>query len=298
MFDQRANDIFAPASLAILTLAGLFLSWVLVGLFGDASWLGCGIIMATLILLYIPLRLVERRSRLRHAERNWAMAGEKVAAQEALEKLEETYSNTLQAIALAIDSNDSYANGHAARVAGVAIKIGKALLLSDADLKSLEKAALLHDIGKIWIPDYVLHKETQLTADERTLIRKHPVVAAELLDASNSLKREVTAVLHHHERFDGSGYPYGLKGLAIPIEARIIAVADAFDAMTSERPFRSALLMREALDELYSNAGAQFDPRVVEAFLNVLDDISKETEKVARVEKHFGARLYSMVGNC
>ncbi len=257
-----------------------------------------GIIAGVMLLMYYVLTYLERTARLRQMKRNWELAGEKVHLMESVAKLEENCLTTIQSIAAALDANDTYSNGHATRVSGFAVKIGRAMGLCQDELDSLERAALLHDIGRVYVPDHVWRKEGPLTPEEQALVRQHPVLGADIVDSLKSLKQEAKAILHHHERYDGSGYPYGLKGLAIPLEARILAVADAFDAMTSDRPYRSALLMREALEELYSNAGNQFDPRVVEAFLTVLDDISQEAEVVTFEQKRFGARLYSLVGNC
>jgi HD-GYP domain-containing protein (c-di-GMP phosphodiesterase class II) len=251
--------------------------------------------MVSLLLIFSHL---ERISRLRQVENNWALAGENVRLMEELNDSEERYIGCLKAIVSAADAHDPYTSGHSERVACVALKIGRVMGMAEQELRSLEQAALFHDIGMLWVPTSILVKEHPLSADEQATIRRHTVHGAELLDCVRSLKAESQVVLHHHERFDGTGYPYGLKGHAIPLAARILAVADAFDAMTSERPYRSSLLMREALEELYSNAGGQFDPRVVEAFLNALDDITRETEPSNPVTKRFEARLYSMVGNC
>ncbi|MSM41233.1 MAG: HD domain-containing protein [Geobacter sp.] len=291
-------DHFTTNCMAVLTVGGCLLWLCLSGYVGGARLELAGVIAVSMLLMYYLLGYMERTARLRQMKRNWEMAGEKVQLMESINRLEEGHLATIQTIAAALDANDTYANGHADRVAGFAVKIGKAMGLCQDELDALERAALLHDIGRIFVQDHIWRKEGPLTAEEQAQIRQYPVLGAEIIDSIKPLKLEAQAVLHHHERFDGSGYPYGLKGLAIPLEARILAVADAFDAMTSERPFRSALLMREALEELYSNAGNQFDPRVVEAFLTVLDDISRETEVMSFSQKRFGARLYSMVGNC
>jgi len=291
-------DNFPTNCMAVLTIGGCVIWICLTGYLGLARLEAAGVIALSMCLMYFVLTYLERSARLRQMKRNWELAGEKVQLMEGNARLEETHLSTIQSIAAALDENDTYANGHAARVAGFAVKIGRAMGLCQGELDSLERAALLHDIGKIYVPDHVWRKEGPLTAEEQSLVRQHPVLGADMIDSIKPLKLEAQSILHHHERFDGTGYPYGLKGLAIPLEARILAVADAFDAMTSERPYRSALLMREALEELYSNAGSQFDPRVVEGFLTVLDDISRETEVVTFVQKRFGARLYSTVGNC
>lgn len=282
----------------VFVAAGVVLAAGVAGPFALTGWQGAALVAAVLSVVYWVARREERSVRLRLLERNWALAGEKVELQEAMTRVEESYLGTLMAIAGAADANDAYASGHAARVASYAVKTGRALGLDGGELRSLERAAFLHDIGKIWIPGGVLTKEGPLTAEEVALVRQHPVTGAELLDAVRGGRNDAIAVLHHHERFDGTGYPYGLKGYNIPIEARILAVADAFDAMTSERPYRSAMMMGEALDGLCANAGSQFDPRVVEAFMGALEEISQDADSMRMVEKRFGARLYSLVGNC
>lgn len=282
----------------LLTATGGMLWWGLASYLGAARLQGALLIFAAMLPLYFVFTRLERVATMRLVNKNWALAGENVRLMETLDEAEERFVSSLRSIAEVVDAHDAYANGHSKRVADVAVKIGRKLNMSEKELKSLETAALFHDIGMVWVPHHILMKEQPLTADEQASIRKHTVQGAELLDSVRSLKDEGNTVLHHHERFDGTGYPYGLKGVAIPLAARVLAVADAFDAMTSERPYRPALLMREALEELYSNAGGQFDPRVVEAFLNALDDITRENETMRPERIRFGARLYSMVGNC
>jgi len=292
------SDNFPTNCIAVLTIGGCLVWLCISGYLGMQRLEAAGVISVTMLVMYYVLTYLERTARLNQIKKNWELAGEKVHLMESIGKLEDGYLATIQSMAAAIDANATYSNGHSARVSGFALKIGRAMGLCQDELDSLERAALLHDIGSIYIPDHVWRKEGPLTAEEQSLVRQHPVLGAEIIDSVNSFKQETKAILHHHERYDGTGYPYGLKGLAIPLESRILAVADAFDAMTSERPYRSELNMRDALEELYSNAGSQFDPRVVESFLMVLDDITRETEVVTFPQKRFGARVYSMVGNC
>ncbi|WP_243371445.1 HD-GYP domain-containing protein [Geotalea sp. SG265] len=285
-------------SLVVLAVTGVMLFGAISSFSGSARMetaICIAVAMLGLLLMFLHL---ERISTLRQVEKNWALAGENVRLMEALNEMEDRYGACMKALVSAVDAHDPYASGHSERVASVSVKIGRAMGLAEEQLKSLEKAALFHDVGMLWVPTAILVKEQPLSPDEQAAIRRHTVHGAELLDCVKPLKEESQVVLHHHERFDGTGYPYGLKGHAIPLAARILAVADAFDAMTSERPYRSSLLMREALEELYSNAGGQFDPRVVEAFLNALDDISRENEPSTPAAKRFEARLFSMVGNC
>ncbi|GAM07947.1 cyclic di-GMP phosphodiesterase response regulator RpfG [Geobacter sp. OR-1] len=292
------SDNFPTNCMAVLTIGGCLIWLCMPGYLGMQRLEAAGVISVSMLVMYYVLTYLERTARLSQIKKNWELAGEKVHLMESISKLEENYLSTIQSIAAAIDANATYSSGHSARVAGFAVKIGRAMGLCQDELDSLERAALLHDIGTIYIPDHVWRKEGPLTVEEQSLVRQHSVLGAEIIDSVKSLKQESLAIMHHHERYDGTGYPYGLKGLAIPLESRILAVADAFDAMTSERPYRDVLNMRDALEELYSNAGSQFDPRVVEGFLTVLDDITRETEVVTFANKRFGARVYSMVGNC
>jgi HD-GYP domain-containing protein (c-di-GMP phosphodiesterase class II) len=289
---------YLTLSLIVLGTTGLVLDGAISHFAGGSGLATALCIAVTMVSLFMMFMHLERAATLRQVKNNWALAGENVRLMEALNDSEDRYVACLKALISAVDAHDPYAAGHSERVASVSVKIGRAMGLADDQLKSLEKAALFHDVGMLWVPNAILVKEQPLSSDEQAAIRRHTVHGAELLDCVRTLKDESQAVLHHHERFDGTGYPYGLKGHAIPLAARILAVADAFDAMTSERPYRSSLLMREALEELYSNAGGQFDPRVVEAFLNALDDISRENEVTTPTTKRFEARLFSMVGNC
>ena len=143
--------------------------------------------------------------------------------------------------------------------------LGRVLGLSKDETAFLQQAGLVHDIGKIGIPDKVLNKPTSLTADERYLVRLHPILGASILSRMPGMNRLVPIVLHHHECWDGSGYPSGVAGVRVPLEARIILVVDAFDAMTSNRPYGRVLTTEEALAELRAHAGTQFDPRLVDA---------------------------------
>jgi HD-GYP domain-containing protein (c-di-GMP phosphodiesterase class II) len=144
------------------------------------------------------------------------------------------------------------------------------LSLDNEDIENIRKAALLHDLGKICVPDHILMKPDKLSDEEMDIIRKHPLDGAKILEAVEPIRDAKHIIRHHHEFFDGSGYPDGLKGEAIPLGARIIAVADAFGAMTTDRPYRKALSTVEAVNELKQFSGIQFDPHIVEIFISVL----------------------------
>lgn len=185
--------------------------------------------------------------------------------------LERTFLGTISALAAAVDAKDPYTYGHANWVTHYAVAIAECLRLDESEVQTIRIASILHDIGKIGIDGAILQKPDDLTIEEREVVRKHPAIGADILASLEFLSETVPLVLFHHEQYGGGGYPSGISGTAIPLGARIIAVADAYDAMTSDRPYRTALTGEEARAELRRNAGRQFDPSVVEAFLAFLE---------------------------
>ncbi len=191
-----------------------------------------------------------------------------------LMELEDRYRK--QALAMActlvslVDLRDSYTGSHSGRVAGYARSTAVQLGLNDADIDELVMAALLHDIGKIGVSDQVLLKPGKLTNEEFQQIKRHPELGWMALKNMNDFKTISLIVLHHHERYDGGGYPGGLKSTEIPLGSRIIAVADSYDAMTTDRPYRTSLSPLQALEELERCRGSQFDSDVLTAFLQSL----------------------------
>jgi putative nucleotidyltransferase with HDIG domain len=183
--------------------------------------------------------------------------------------MEQSYLQTVTALENAIEAKDPYTKGHSKRVADVSVMIAEVLNLSEQEKEHLRFAALLHDVGKIGISKDLLWKRCSLDECEEQEMRVHPDKGVQILEPVHFLKPVLSAIRHHHENFDGSGYPLGLKGNEIPFKARIIKVADAWDAMTSERPYRAALSPDEANAELARHAGIQFDPAIVEVFLQV-----------------------------
>src|SRR5438128_12387017 len=175
-------------------------------------------------------------------------------------------------VALGLKVKDRESRAHNLRVARLCVHIGRQMSMSAYELRVLARAGLMHDIGKLAIPDEVLGKHAALDESEWNLIRTHPEMGLTLLDRPGQSSRETLAVLYHHERLDGSGYPYGLKAEAIPIEARIVAVADTFDALTSDRPYRKACTQAEARRVLTEEAGARLDARAVSALFMALDE--------------------------
>ena len=178
---------------------------------------------------------------------------------------EAAYLGVIGALATALDARDPYTAGHSQRVADLSVAIGRQMQLSDADLETLRLGALLHDIGKIGVSDAILRKPGKLTADEFEQIKLHPTLGARILKPLRFLDAQLAVVELHHERPDGRGYPHGLKGVEIPLFARIVHVADAFDAMTSARAYRSALPVSAAIAELWRLISLDFDPQTVQA---------------------------------
>jgi putative nucleotidyltransferase with HDIG domain len=174
------------------------------------------------------------------------------------------------ALALAIEAKDARTRSHCERVATMAVEIGARLRLDDGDLKALGRAALLHDVGKIGMPDAILQKPEHLTDAEFAVVKEHPSLGYRMIRSAGMDTREALWVLHHHEFFDGSGYPDGLSGNEIPLGARIILVADAFDAMTVDRPYRRARPARQAVAELRRCADVEFDTAVVEVLARIV----------------------------
>ncbi len=190
----------------------------------------------------------------------------------ALSELEASYQATLLALSATLDARDRETEGHSQRVTKLALAIGRKLALTPKELTNLERGALLHDVGKIGISDNILLKAGSLTPEERELMHRHPEMGYEMLKGVPFLQEALPVVLHHQEMYDGTGYPHGLSGEQIPLGARIFAVADSYDAMTSTRPYRAAMRHEDALQEILRCRGTQFDPRVVEAFLSLFDE--------------------------
>ena len=181
------------------------------------------------------------------------------------------YKGTMKALAAAIDAKDPYTRGHSQRVVEYALLGGVALSFSQEELEVLEYASILHDIGKIGIADSILSKPGHLNAEEYSAFLEHPVIGANIIDGIPFLNAARALVLHHHERYDGTGYPDGLKGENIPIGARLLAVADTFDSITTDRPYHAALSADHAIDELRRCSRDQFCPIAVEAFISAFE---------------------------
>ncbi len=187
----------------------------------------------------------------------------------ALQQIEETYDQTLEALGAALDLRDASTAGHCARVASYTLKIARSMACGPEQLREIRRAAYLHDIGKIGIPDGILLKNGALTGEEQEIMRTHVTIGYELVKRIVFLQPAAEIVLAHQERFDGSGYPRGLRGQDIPLGARIFSLADTLDAMTSDRPYRKAVLLDTAIEEIERESGQQFDPKVVGVFLSI-----------------------------
>jgi response regulator RpfG family c-di-GMP phosphodiesterase len=213
--------------------------------------------------------------RLLAAKRGYESYLERMVAQRtaeldgALRSCEDAYRTTLKALVAALEARDSETHGHSERVVNFSLRLGRELALDSEQTRSLEFGSLLHDIGKIGVPDAILRKPARLDEEEWVRMREHPLHGQKILRGIEFLEGAARVVAQHHERWDGTGYPLGLSGAQIDLNARIFAVADAFDAITSDRVYRAGRSYDEALAELEAHAGRQFDPHVVEAFRRV-----------------------------
>ncbi|MFH1622386.1 MAG: HD-GYP domain-containing protein [Candidatus Omnitrophota bacterium] len=198
--------------------------------------------------------------------------------QRQIEKNKRMFLETTRALATTIDAKDHYTHGHTERVTQISLAMAKKLIMShrikvdSAFLEELNIASLLHDIGKIGIPEYILNKRGKLSEEERRRINEHPLIGAAILEPIGDLKRAIEGVKYHHERFDGTGYPEGLKGHYIPLIANIISVADSYDAMTTNRPYRPALSKKDTLEEIKKGIGAQYHPLAAKVLIELVNE--------------------------
>jgi putative nucleotidyltransferase with HDIG domain len=198
---------------------------------------------------------------------------QKLQAQRAMERSAAVLLQAVQALIQALDERDNSTAEHSQRVSDLAVELGRKMGLEEDQLYSLRLAALLHDVGKIGIRDHVLLKEGRLSDEENSLMRLHPIKGAEILSRIEELSDVISAVLHHHENFDGTGYPNGLKGVAIPLYARIIRVADTWDAMTSDRIYRPGMPKDKARAHFLEFAGRLYDPEISEHLIRRVDEL-------------------------
>ena len=189
------------------------------------------------------------------------------------QELQRSYTATVSALSNAVEARDAYTGQHAERVAAYGIRIARSVGLPVSDHSELEFGFLLHDIGKVAVPDAILYKPEALTAEERALMEQHPLIGAAIVARVGFLSGAVEVVRSHHERWDGRGYPDGLAGEQIPLSARVFAVADVLDALTTDRPYRPASTFAVAREMITAESGTQFDPRVVAAFNSIEDGV-------------------------
>src|SRR5436190_8638520 len=213
----------------------------------------------------------------------------------ALDSLEEAYRSTLKALTAALETRDSETHGHSERVVTYSLRLGREYGLSSEAMKALEFGSLLHDIGKIGVPDSILRKPAKLTEEEWVLMREHPLHGQQILRGIEFLQGAARVVAQHHEKWDGTGYPLGLRSEDIDINARIFAVADAFDAITSDRVYRRGKSYEAAAKELDEWAGRQFDPKVVKAFHSVPREDWEELHRQSLMPKHEEYEVRRMV---
>jgi putative two-component system response regulator len=201
-----------------------------------------------------------------------------VAERQLSQERSQVLFSAIKALASAIDAKSEYTATHSSRVTTLCMNAGRVLGLSSADMSTLELAAQIHDIGKIGTPDEVLDKPGTLTDIEWVDILRHPDVGSSMLSHVPALSHVASIVRHHHERYDGTGYPDGLSGEAIPLLSRVVAIADAYEAMTTDRSYRPAKTHQEAIRELRANAGKQFDPTALECFIAAVDDLEASSK--------------------
>lgn len=201
---------------------------------------------------------------------------------EAKLQIERAYLENIETLRYAVEVRNPYTRGHSERVSKYAVLIGGKMGLTESELKTLRIGGLFHDIGKIGTPDSILLKEGKLTDEEYARIKRHPLIGTEILSNARVFDDILPVVKYHHERFDGSGYPEQLKGDEIPLLARITAVADSFDAMSSRRTYRDKLEMEVIVQEIKNGKGTQFDPEIADVFIDVLENCFEEIGEIQK----------------
>jgi len=264
VLDVVLNTTIISVFLTLTSENRFFYIWLnnIRGMFASALAVGCmGIIVAlafigygyaAVLLFFAPLLLARYSFRLYIEMRN-------------------VYLSTIDALNKAIEAKDPYTSGHASRVEELAVHLAQLYNLPFEKIENIKNAAILHDIGKIGVSDQILHKASKLSQEEYASIMRHPAIGANIISKVDFLKDISHIIKHHHERYDGKGYPDGLVGKDIPIEASILMIADSYDAMTSDRPYRRALTKKEALEEIRINSGTQFHPQLAETFIKMMN---------------------------
>jgi response regulator RpfG family c-di-GMP phosphodiesterase len=229
----------------------------------------------------------QQRLELRVADRTRELLDKNREVEGLYAELEESYESTLEAMITALDFRDNETHGHSRRVVEYAVLVAQAMGVGEPDLSWIRRGAILHDVGKIGVSDAILRKPGKLDAAEWEEMKRHPEMGYRMLKHIKFLKPALDIVHCHQERWDGSGYPLGLKGEQIPLGARIFAAVDTFDAMTSDRPYRAAMSIEAARDEIRRFSGIQFDPKIASAFLSIEESVWREIRE--SVHKRIGA---------
>lgn len=224
-----------------------------------------------LLVLFLMLIGILYRTSRTLLRQNEELVEQKSEIEASYKKLNDSYRDTVVALSNAVDARDPYTAGHSARVTRISLLLSRELNMAEEDSRILEYAALFHDIGKLGVPDHILNKNGRLTDEEYESIRRHPDLGVSILGRVDFLSGALPIIRHHHERFDGNGYPSGIRGEQIPLGARIIAIADTYDAMTSDRPYRKGVSHDLAVQEILKNRGIQFDGKLVDAFMKISD---------------------------
>jgi len=270
----RTNYSWMPVNFGATAVQGaaLALAYQALGLFGVF------VFTVPLCVAWFSFRLYMTKST-EVRQRNEELSTVNELLRQTNDRLEQSHISVIGALIGALEAKESHLSGHAATTMHYSVEVGRKLGLGADEIAGIKLGALFHDVGKIGVPESLLSKPDELTDEEWVEMRAHPTIGASLLGNVPMLDRIRPIVLAHHENFDGTGYPAGLKGSEIPLAAQIISVADSYDAMTSERPYRIALRPKQALRELRANAGTQFNPVVVEAFIQV---VIEERRRAAR----------------
>jgi HD domain len=260
----RTNYSWMPVNFGATAVQGaaLALAYQALGLFGVL------VFTVPLFVAWYSFRLYMSKST-EVRQRNEELSTVNELLRQTNDRLEQSHVSVIGALIGALEAKESHLSGHAATTMHYSVEVGRKLGLGNEEIAAIKLGALFHDVGKIGVPEALLSKPAELTDEEWVEMRAHPTIGASLLGNVPMLERIRPLVLAHHENFDGTGYPHGLKGNEIPLAAQIISVADAYDAMTSARPYRVAYRPKHALRELRANAGTQFNPVVVEAFIEV-----------------------------
>jgi len=270
----RTNYSWMPVNFGATAVQGaaLALAYQALGLFGVF------VFTVPLCVAWFSFRLYMAKST-EVRQRNEELSTVNELLRQTNDRLEQSHISVIGALIGALEAKESHLSGHAATTMHYSVEVGRKLGLGADEIASIKLGALFHDVGKIGVPESLLSKPAELTDEEWIEMRAHPTIGASLLGNVPMLDRIRPIVVAHHENFDGTGYPAGLKGSEIPLAAQIISVADSYDAMTSERPYRIALRPKQALRELRANAGTQYNPVVVEAFIQV---VVEERRRAAR----------------